>query len=147
MTKEVLVAIKGLQFDGFSDETEIETVTAGEYYKRNNSHYVVYEELFEGSQETTKNIVKFKENSLDLMKKGLVNVHMVFEENKKNMSTYSTPYGDIMVGIDAKRISMQESEEEIRVNVEYELELNYEHMADCSLTMNIHSKEECRASL
>ena len=140
MTKEVLLAIKGLQFDGSSEDTQIETVTAAEYYKKNNSHYVIYEEPCEGFEETTKSVIKFKENSLDLMRRGLINVHMVFEENKKNMTNYATPYGDILIGIDAGRIQMEEEENLIRVNVEYALEVNYEHFADCRITMNIQPK-------
>lgn len=142
MTKDVLLAIKGLQFSQIQEDTNIETVTAAEYYKKNNNHYVVYEEACEGFQETTHNIIKFKENSLDLTKKGLVNVHMIFEENKKNMTNYSTPFGDILIGIDAKRINMQEDGEQIKVDVDYALEVNYEHLADCKISMNIRPKGE-----
>ena len=142
MTKDVLLAIKGLQFDGSEEDTEIETVTSAEYYKKNNSHYVIYEEVFEGFEGTTKNILKFKDNSLDLTKKGLVNVHMIFEENKKNMTNYSTPYGDILIGIDASKIRMQEEEEKIHLDVEYALEINYEHLADCHISIGIQAKGE-----
>ncbi len=142
MTKDVLLAIKGLQFDGSEEDTEIETVTSAEYYKKNNSHYVIYEEAFEGFEGTTKNILKFKDNSLDLTKKGLVNVHMIFEENKKNMTNYSTPYGDILIGIDASKIRMQEEEEKIHLDVEYALEINYEHLADCHISIGIQAKGE-----
>ena len=142
MTKDVLIAIKGLQYDGSEEDTEIETVTAAEYYKKNNSHYVIYEESFEGFEGTTKNVIKFKDNSLDLTKKGLVNVHMMFEENKKNMTNYSTPYGDILIGIDARKIRMREEEEKIHVDVEYALEINYEHLADCHISIGIQAKGE-----
>lgn len=140
MTKDVLLAIKGLQFDGSDEDNEIETVTAAEYYKKNNIHYLIYEEASEGFEETTRNIIKFRENSLDLTKRGLVNVHMVFEENKKNMTNYSTPFGDILIGIDARKIKMHEEEEGIHVDVDYALEINYEHMADCHISMNIQPK-------
>lgn len=142
MTKDVLLAIKGLQFDGSEEDTEIETVTSAEYYKKNNSHYVIYEEAFEGFEGTTKNVIKFKNNSLDLTKKGLVNVHMIFEENKKNMTNYSTPYGDILIGIDARKIRMKEEEAKIHVDVEYALEINYEHLADCHISIGIQAKGE-----
>ena len=145
MTKEVLLAIKGLQFDGSEDNTEIETLTNAEYYKRNNSHYVMYEEAFEGFHETAKNIIKFKENSLDLTKKGLVNVHMVFEENKKSITNYATPYGDIMIGIDARKISMREEPEQISVDVDYALEMNYEHMADCHISILLQARKDTAA--
>ena len=142
MTKDVLLAIKGLQFDGSEEDTEIETVTSAEYYKKNNSHYVIYEEAFERFEGTAKNILNFKDNSLDLTKKGLVNVHMIYEENKKNMTNYSTPYGDILIGIDASKIRMQEEEEKIHLDVEYALEINYEHLADCHISIGIQAKGE-----
>jgi len=45
MTKEVLLSLRGLQFDTVSaDGDKIETITPAEYYKRNDSHYVVFDE-------------------------------------------------------------------------------------------------------
>ncbi len=141
MTKEVLLSLRGLQFDTVSaDGDKIETITPAEYYKRNDSHYV-FEEVMEGFRESTKNIIKFKDNSLDLTKKGLVNVHMIFEENKKNMTNYATPYGNILIGIDAKSVTMMEEEERIEVNVDYALEVNYEHFANCKIKMDIRPKD------
>ncbi len=141
MTKEVLLSLQGLQFDAVSaDGDKIETITPAEYYKRNDSHYVIFEEAMEGFQEKTKNVIKFKENSLDLTKKGLVNVHMIFEENKKNMTNYATPYGNILIGLDARSVRLKEKEERIEVDVDYALEVNYEHFADCKIKMDIRAK-------
>lgn len=141
MTKDILVAIKGLQFEGGIDSDEIETITKGQYYKRNGSHYVLYDEVAEGFGGETKNIIKFREKKLNLTKRGLVNVQMVFEENKKNMTNYNTPFGDILVGIDTSRVGMEEEEGRIVVNVDYSLEVNYEYVADCKITMDIRSKD------
>lgn len=140
MTKEVLISIKGLQFEADVDENRIETVTAGDYYKRNNHHYVVYEERLEGYQEPTKNIIKFNDKGFYITKHGLVNVNMVFEEKKKNITNYATPYGNILIGIEADSIHLQEAEKNIRVNVDYSLEVNYEHLANCKITMDIREK-------
>lgn len=141
MTKEVLLSLRGLQFDTSAEDGDrIETITPAEYYKRNDSHYVIFDEAVEGFLETTKNIIKFKENSLDLTKKGLINVHMIFEENKKNMTNYATPYGNILIGIDARSVKMKEREEHIEVDVDYALEINYEHFADCKIKMDIRAK-------
>ena len=38
-------------------------------------------------------------------------------------------------------VDVQETENDIDVKVNYELEVNYEHMADCCITMNIKSKD------
>lgn len=141
MTKDVLLGIRGLQFNASEEETNVETVTTAEYYKKNNKHYIIYDELMEGYEGSTKNIIKFKENHMDLTKKGLVNVHMIFEENKKNITNYSTPFGTIMIGIDAKKVAVKEEENFIKVDVDYALEVNYEHLADCKISMNIHEKD------
>lgn len=141
MTKEVLVAIKGLQFDAAEEETNIETFNVAEYYEKGSSRYIIYEEIEEGTAQSTKNIIKFKENVMELTKKGFVNVHMVFEENRKNMTNYATPFGDILIGIDAKKVSMEEEEHRIQMKVDYALEVNYEHLADCKITVDIRPKK------
>jgi uncharacterized beta-barrel protein YwiB (DUF1934 family) len=137
MTKEVLVTISGLQFAGEEENEPVEVITAGAYYKRNGKHYVVYDEVMEGFSQTTKNIIKLGENTMDITKSGAANVHMMFEKGRKNVSYYYTPYGDILVGIDATRVEIKETEENIDVKVEYNLEVNYEHMADCTISMKI----------
>lgn len=147
MTKDVLLAIKGLQFDAASDETNIQTITAAEYYLRNNSHYIIYDEATEGTEENTKNIIKLKGNSVELTKKGLVNVHMLFEENCKNLTNYSTPFGSILIGIDTKRVTLLEEEKQIRCNVDYALEINYEFLADCKISLEISEREDTGGGL
>lgn len=142
MTKEILLSLKGLQIENLQEEEqELETITFGEYYKRNGSHYVIYEEVTEGFPEITRNMIKFKENSLEVSKKGLFNVHMIFEEKKKNMTSYATPYGNILIGIDTRNVKIKEEQDHIRVDVDYTLEANYQHLADCKIEMNVCSRE------
>ena len=142
MTKDVLVTISGLQIMSMAEDSEpVEVITAGDYYKKNNKHYEIYDEVTEGFDGTTKNIIKLQEDCVDITKRGITNVHMVFEKNKKNITCYQTPFGNLMLGIDAKNISIKEDEHDISVNVEYALELNYEHIADCTVKMAIQSKE------
>lgn len=143
MTKDVLLTISGLQFAGPGDEDAepVEVITAGDYYKKNGKHYILYDEVMEGFDGNTKNVIKVTEDSLDITKKGISNVHMIFEKNKKNVSYYNTPFGSILIGIDAKSVDVRETDTNIDVKVKYNLEVNYEHLADCSITMNIKSKE------
>ena len=147
MNKEVLISIRGLQFEEGTDENKIETITAGDYYKKNDYHYVVYDELTEGFEESTKNIIKFNDRELYLTKHGLVNVHMVFEENKKNITNYVTPYGSILIGIETEKVDLKEEEKRISVDVLYSLEVNYEHLADCNIVMDIREKKDADISL
>lgn len=142
MTKEVLLALKGLRLENADGGQELETITAADYYLKNGSHYVLYDEVMEGFDDVTKNLIKFKDSCLEVTKKGLINVHMVFEENKKNMTSYATPYGNILIGIDTGNVSVEEKEKEIRVEVDYTLEANYQYLADCKIEMKICPREE-----
>lgn len=125
MTKEVLLTLSGLQFDQREEDAgQVEVVTVGDYYKRNGKHYVVYEEITEGFSQPTKNRLKFSEHMLELSRNGLVNVHMVFQENRKNLTNYNTPFGQILIGIDTKKIQVDEKEDDIVVEVDYSLDVN-----------------------
>ena len=57
------------------------------------------------------------------------------------MTSYVTPFGNILIGIDTADIKIDESEDAISVNVEYTLDANYEHLADCKIEMNIKNRE------
>ncbi|MBD5505251.1 MAG: DUF1934 domain-containing protein [Lachnospiraceae bacterium] len=148
MTREVLLTLRGLQFDQREEDADkVEMVTVGDYYKKNDRHYVVYEEITEGFTQHTKNRLKFSEHMLELSRNGLVNVHMVFQENKKNLTNYNTPFGQILVGIDTKRIQVEEHEDNIVVDVDYALDINYEFLSDCHIRIDICSKENSSFSL
>ena len=147
MTKQVLLTISGLQMMGEEHQEPVEIVTAGDYYYRNGKHYVLYDEVIEGTTGHIQNTVKIGPESLEVMKKGLSNVHMVFEKNRKNLSCYDTPFGSMMVGIQTGFIDIQESENSIDVQVKYALELNDEYLADCHIRMNIQSKDAGNFSL
>lgn len=93
MTKDVLLSIKGLQIGENEQNDTIEVISPGDYYFRNGKHFFMYEEVMEGQKESTRNMIKVRDNYMELTKKGAVNVHMIFEKNKKNITYYNTPYG------------------------------------------------------
>ena len=84
--------------------------------------------------------IKFGEHVLELTRSGAVNVHMIFEENRKNMTSYNTPYGNILIGIDTRKIHITQESERIAVDVDYALDVNYEYLADCRIVLDIRSK-------
>lgn len=140
MTKDVLIHISGLQFaPGAGEEEALETITPGEYYFRNGTHFLLYEECVEGFEKTIQNMVKFKSGYLELRKKGLIQVQMIFEEGKKNVTLYQTPFGEFEMGISTTRISMREIENRMEIHVEYALEINGDFLADCEIRMEVRA--------
>lgn len=139
MTKEVLISMRGLQAleETREEQDAVEIITYGEYYYRNGKHYVLYEEVDEERAEQTKTVFKFSSDFFEVTKKGLINVHMMFEKGKKNQTYYCTPYGNLLLEILARGIQLLEKEESIDVNVSYELEVNYQHIADCDISIHV----------
>ena len=142
MQKEVLIHVRGLQMmDAQGDQEPIEIVVPGQYYFRNGSHYLRYEEILDESSEPTVNYIKMSERGLEVSKKGLVNVHMVFEQGKKNMTYYTTPYGTVLLGIAAINRVISESEENLHMKAVYALDMNEEHVADCYLAIQVQPRD------
>lgn len=143
MTKEVLVSIAGLQYE-YEGEGAIELISTGEYYYRNNKHYVLYDEIIENQEDditsTVKCTLKLSENQVEVIKKGPAAVHMIFELGQNHMTYYSTPYGDLMIGITTNSIKIEESEDAIEVELTYGLDMNYQFVSDCNLTIKIKAK-------
>lgn len=132
----------GADFSVQDEEDLIEVVTPANYYCKNGKHYIIYDEVVEGSGSTIKNKIKISgTDSLEIMKSGASNTHMVFERNKKNLTYYRTPYGQMLVGLNTKNMKVDVTEQAIRVQVDYELDVNHEPMADCKIRMNIVSKD------
>ena len=82
MDKEVLIHVRGLQtMDADGEQEPLEIVVPGQYYFRNGSHYLRYEEVMEDFAEPTVNYIKISRKGMEVRKKGVVNVHMVFEQD------------------------------------------------------------------
>lgn len=146
MNKEVLVSISGLQFVE-DNKDAIEMITVGDYYKKNGKHYLMFEETQEGFEGTTKNMIKFNEHMVDITKKGITNVHMVFEEKQKNMTYYDTPFGNLLIGLSTNNIDIEEEESTINIKIDYSLDINYEFVSDCKISISVKEKKAGDISL
>ena len=138
MTKDVLITIRGVHTLDHEDN-DVEMIVRGDYYQKNGKHYLLYEEILEGAEERVKNVIKISPSSMDIIKKGVTNSRMLFEKNKKNLSCYSTPVGNLVIGIQANHFYVEEQENSIKVNVDYSLDINYEHMSDCRICVDVQS--------
>ena len=122
MTKDIMLRISGVQFpDGEENSEEMEVITSGSYFEKDGRHYIKYDEVQEDSNEVIRNLLKIENGSLELTRRGMTNVHMVFEKDKKSESYYDTPFGRFLV-------------------VKYALEINSEYIADCSISICANSK-------
>ncbi len=152
MTKDVLVSISGHHIDIMAEpddkiealesgEDAIEVVTPASYYCRGGKHYILYDEVLEGMAGTIKNRIKITgTDSVEIVKSGLSSSHMIFEKNRKNLTYYRTPYGQMLVGVNTRNMEVSVEDDRINVQVDYELDVNHEPLADCKIKLDIVSK-------
>lgn len=151
MTKNVLVSISGKHIDIMDDpaigyetgDDSIEVVTPANYYFKNGKHYIIYDEVLEGMAGTIRNKIKITgKEVIEIMKSGASSSHMIFEKNRKNQTYYSTPYGQMLIGVNTKNMEVDIDENRIDVSLDYELDVNHEPLADCRIRMNIMPKND-----
>ena len=142
MNREVELVLSGLHASGQEQESEaVETVQPAQYFKRNDSHYLLYEEDMEGFDGICKSRIKFRDNLLELTRQGAVEMHMIFEENKRHVVPYNTPYGQLLLGNETRRVQVEEQEDQIRVTVEYTLDQEGEPFSESCLKLHIREKQ------
>ena len=140
MKQDVLVSVSGLQYEVDAEEA-VEVISTGKYHKIDEKHYISYEETIASDEDDeggiTKNLLKISSDFVEVCKKGYSNVTMVFETGKKTMTYYNTPFGKLLIGIYTTSIHIEESEDELIVNIYYSLDMNYEHVSDCTITIKV----------
>lgn len=138
MTKEVNISIIGTQKNSDGEEV-VEVKCKGLYYKKNNKHYILYEEKQSDSQSIEKNRIKITDTQVEIMKNGGSSLHMIFDEDKSWLTNYSTPFGDLEVGIETKQVCCVEQEDTIDLRISYSLEMNGSHLYDCVTEIRVVS--------
>lgn len=139
MTRDVIVSIKGLQRMGTDEDDGIELISAGTYQEQGNQQIVEYEEVDEENQEITKVMLVIADGHVEIRKSGVTQVHMIFEEKQKSTSCYHTPFGELMMGLDTTKIKKIVTEDAMAIILQYGLEINYNYVADCNITIKVIS--------
>ena len=144
MTENVLVGIRGLHTaagDDPAEEDDIEVIFPGTARRLGDTWYIQYREPVEGLEGEIRNLIKIRENHLEVTKRGLTSTHMVFEEGKKTTTWYETPLGSITLGIAATEVSLREEEGSILARAVYALDVNARHTADCSIQISVNERD------
>ncbi len=141
MNRDVLISITGSQMTDNGPE-EVEMITIGNYFGKNGNHYVIYEEIPEDGSGPVKNTIRIQPDCVSVTKKGEVSTQMVFERNRRNLSCYMTPFGQMMIGLNTGKVKVDEEENRLKVDVDYSLDINYEHVSDCSITLEVRPRTE-----
>lgn len=125
MDKSVIISIKGLQSYEGKENEPIELVTQGRLTGDLDSGYTLsYQESRLTGLEGTLTTFQIDRDRITLMRVGEVNSQMVFQEGRRHLSMYDTPYGALTVGVDTHKAhsSIDETGGDIEINYAIEID-------------------------
>lgn len=121
MDKKVVVSIKSKQT--IDNEVEnIELITTGKFYRKDNAFYVVYDETEISGMAGTTTTVKIGREEVDLIRFGTTNTKMSFKKGIKDVSLYKTPYGILEIVINPYCVDIDVGDEGGEIRMGYGLE-------------------------
>lgn len=137
MENEVVIRVSGLQKVEETGEN-VEMLSTGKYYYKNNKHYVLYDEIDEESGIKIKNTIKFSDEYAEVSRKGDISGKLIFTKGDNNQSLYSTPYGDLLMEIVTRDIQVNQNDQNIKLNIDYEIFANNSKVSDNEIQIEIN---------
>lgn len=125
MEKDVIISIQGLQHYAGMDSDNIELVTEGKLEDAEGALRLSYQESELTGMEGTTTVFHVEPERVTLLRMGNVSSEMVFEEGRRHMSLYSTPYGSMEVGILARKLRSTLDQNGGKLEINYDIEINH----------------------
>lgn len=125
MEKDVIISIRGTQDYSGTDPDTMELVTEGKLAVQDGALRLSYEESELTGMEGTTTVFQVEPEKVTLLRLGSVQSEMVFEEGRRHMSLYSTPYGNMEIGVRARRLNSTLELAGGRLEIDYDIEINH----------------------
>ncbi len=123
MMKDVFISIKGVQ--GIDDNTDtVELMTDGRFGYKDGEFYISYDEgqMLDSGEKVLTQIFLKSDDSLVLQRKGSINSKMLIEKGNRNTCFYSTPHGDLVIGIFGEYIEHNLTEKGGDIKLKYTID-------------------------
>ena len=125
MTDNVIISIKGKQLYAESSPEEIELVTSGTLdWDGQGGFTISYQESELTGLEGTTTKLHINGGRVTLLREGNINSQMVFEEGRRHLSMYETPYGELSIGVNTRRMRSTLDEAGGDLEIDYAIEID-----------------------
>lgn len=136
-SENFVIEMKSIQ-SIYSDKTETELITSGKFRRSGENFLISYLDSeatgFDGSEtEITVTGNKFA----SIIRRGTSSSDLVIEPGKRHHCHYSTPYGEMVIGIYTHAIENKLSENGGSLYMKYTIDINTSYMSDNEIIMNI----------
>ncbi|QAT38961.1 DUF1934 domain-containing protein [Clostridium sp. JN-9] len=138
MKKKAIITVSSRQINEENNDEDVEVVTPGNFYKKEDSYYAVYEETEISGMKGTTTTLKIEDNKLSLIRIGSTSSKMEFDEKKENVSMYTTPYGTLQLKIKTSDLDVDVNDYGGDVTVNYDLSIVGQVPVKTVLKININ---------
>ena len=129
MDENVVIKISGLQIvENTGDNVEV--IAKGKHYLKKDKHYLLYEEYENDENTKTSNMIKFNNDIVEITRKGQVDGKLIFQENQKKQSLYSTPMGDLLIEVLTKEIEVSDDDDDVNLKIKYQIHVDGNKVSD-----------------
>lgn len=125
MGKDVIISIKGTQKYENADQDVIELVTEGRLEREGGSYTLSYQESELTGLEGTLTTFQIEPERVTLLRVGEYNSQMVFEEGRRHMAMYNTPYGAMTVGVNTRHLLAELDDQGGDIEIDYAIEIDH----------------------
>ncbi len=140
MKKNAVISIVSKQADGEEDGEAIEVVTPGEFYKKDNCYYAVYEETEISGMKGTVTTLKIDEEDFTLKRTGTTNTEMKFKKYSRDLTLYNTPHGALELTVDTRELKMHVDNNGGDVYIDYDMIIGNQQILSTTLKINIKAQ-------
>ena len=125
MEKDVVISIKGIQKYENTDPDVIELVTAGRLTRVGKSYTLSYQESELTGLEGTLTTIQVDGEQVTLMRVGEFTSQMVFQEGRRHLSMYNTPYGAMAIGVNTRHLLADLTDQGGDIEIDYAIEIDH----------------------
>ena len=126
MENNVIISIQGKQSFQAQEDDTIELVTEGCLSPDGDGSYTLsYQESPLTGLEGTLTTFQIEPGRVTLLRVGEVNSQMVFEEGRRHLSMYDTPYGALSIGVNTRRMRSDLSASGGSIEIDYAIESDH----------------------
>ena len=125
MDKDVVISIKGMQkYEGALPDV-VELVTAGRLSREGESYTLSYQESELTGLGGTLTTILVDGEQVTILRVGEFNSQMVFQEGRRHLSMYNTPYGAMAIGVHTRHLMAELNDQGGDIEVDYTIEVDH----------------------
>ncbi len=137
MAQTAMLTLIGRQRDQNGEESVTETRAKADYYEKGGAFYILYEEVSDDSTDVIKTTIKYRDNVLEMAKRGSVRTRMIFQAGQTHRTDYVTPYGILPLEVATRRAEFSREVGRVEIRLEYALSSDRQLLSECSLHLRL----------